>query len=206
MGLLRDYRSQIPDLKIDGIVPPGFDGGSTRKYLTKAIATITAFKKASADRIAELLRIANWIAAPFGTEEHRFRYFGIEGRDYTLRGSDPVLTPTGVQERRVPTSAISGPPHTLYQPGEGESIGRMHEFQAKTIPGGIRNAADYLFSASESTSGAVLNKRMTDLQAEIVQGRKSLADWDDAVKQWRTQGGDTIRGEYEKAFQDATPN
>ena len=31
-----------------------------------------AFKKASADRIQELLRICNWLAAPFGSQEHMF--------------------------------------------------------------------------------------------------------------------------------------
>lgn len=206
MGLLRDYRAQVPDLKVGGIIPPGYDGGAPRKFITKAIATITAFKKANKGRIEELLRIANWIAAPFGTEEHRFRYFGIEGRSYTLNGSDPVLTPTGIQERRVPTSAISGPPHTLYQPGEGESIARMHEYQKKTVPTGVRNAADNLFSDSDSTIGATLNKTMADLQAEIIQGRKSIADWDNAVAQWKSQGGDKIRAEYEADFEKTATN
>jgi putative aldouronate transport system substrate-binding protein len=38
---------------------------------------------------------------------------------------------------------------------------------------------------------------------DILFGRQPVGTFDDLVKDWRANGGDTIRAEYEKAFQDA---
>jgi len=53
------------------------------------------------------------------------------------------------------------------------------------------------------TTGVTLKEALDDLQADIIQGRKKLTDWDSGVKTWRDKGGDTIRAEYEKSYAEA---
>ena len=53
-------------------------------------------KQASPDRIRELLRILDWVAAPFGTQEDLLLSYGLSGTDYTLDADNqPKPTPTG---------------------------------------------------------------------------------------------------------------
>jgi putative aldouronate transport system substrate-binding protein len=71
---------------------------------------MTAMKKTSPDRVEELLRIHDWIASPFGTEEYLFVEYGSEGRDYRLDGTDPILTETGNNEvQRMLVDNLAGP-------------------------------------------------------------------------------------------------
>ena len=60
-----------------------------------------------------------------------------------------------------------------------------------------------LSSETDMTEGTALIAMMTDVMSGVVQGRQSLADWAEAVDEWRTRGGDTIRNEYQEALQSA---
>jgi putative aldouronate transport system substrate-binding protein len=44
-------------------------------------------KKASADRIKEMLRVLDFLAAPFGTEEDLLLQYGLPDVHYTFDGS-----------------------------------------------------------------------------------------------------------------------
>ena len=58
-----------------------------------------------------------------------------------------------------------------------------------------------LYSNTDSSHGASLGKAITTMQTQVFQGRKSLKDWDEAVKTWRSNGGNTIKDEYGKAYE-----
>ena len=53
-------------------------------YLGAGFQSATAIKKASAERIKEILRILDWLAAPFGSQEDLLLTAGIKDVDYTL--------------------------------------------------------------------------------------------------------------------------
>jgi hypothetical protein len=48
-----------------------------------------------------------------------------------------------------------------------------------------------------------LNQPLTDGLYNIIFGRENIGTLDGVVKQWRTNGGDQIRAELERALQDA---
>ena len=86
------------------------DGGKLVHYLAPGFQATTALKKASADRIQELLRICNWLAAPFGSQEDLLLSYGVADTDYTLDpNGNPIPTSRGVSDRiravaiRLPT-------------------------------------------------------------------------------------------------------
>jgi len=66
-------------------------------FLSTAFIFMNALKKASPERIKELLRIMNYLASPFGSQESLLLEYGIKDQDYTLDDKgNPKPTPDGV--------------------------------------------------------------------------------------------------------------
>ena len=65
----------------------------------------------------------------------------------------------------------------------------LEETNATCTPGELNRIPDF--------------RSLVDPDAVLVEALKARtpAAFDDLVKQWRTNGGDTIRAEYEQAFQ-----
>ena len=96
-------RSQNPPAKFNFMVPFAAQAGvKPTHFMTPGFLLANGFRKASPDKIEELLRVCNWLAAPFGTQEDLLVQYGVEGTDYTL---DAAGNP-------VPTSV--GPANSLY--------------------------------------------------------------------------------------------
>ena len=60
------------------------DGAKPVHYLRPGYIASNMLKKASDDRIKEVLRIMNWLAAPFGSAEDLLLTVGVKDVDYTL--------------------------------------------------------------------------------------------------------------------------
>jgi putative aldouronate transport system substrate-binding protein len=198
------YRQNVDGAAFDvaGLLPPKFDASSTPSHWQNAPAlSFTALRKADDKRIKELLSIANWLAAPFGTEEALFRRYGISGRDYALKGGNPVLTTTGQTETGLNVSYITDAPGVFYEPGLPEVTKKEYAFAKQFVPGSLPNPALEYYSDTNSTKGLTLYTKMTDAQNAILQGQQPLSSWDAAVSTWRSGGGDQIRSELEAAYQ-----
>jgi putative aldouronate transport system substrate-binding protein len=69
------------------------DGAKPVFFLGTGYGAGTMLKKASPERIKELLGILNWTAAPFGSQEDLLLTYGVEGADYKLDSNgNPVTT------------------------------------------------------------------------------------------------------------------
>ncbi|MGH3522516.1 MAG: hypothetical protein ACRDU4_06725, partial [Mycobacterium sp.] len=77
----------------------------------------------------------------------------------------------------------------------------QHNYQQTVVPHGIQNPTVGLFSNTNATKGPTLGSDTTDIQNAVIQGRKSLSDWDAFVNTWRKEGGDQIRKEYQEQLQ-----
>ncbi len=182
---------------------PGFDGGEGKPWMGSALNNITAFSKDSKHSADTLLKMANWMAAPFGTEEYLFRKYGVDGRHYTLQGTDPVPTKIGVVETGIGLQYISDSTLALYWAGKPAIAQNQHKIQEKVATRLVYDASYGLYSDTQSKLQTQLNKTMTDLEGQIVQGKKPVSDWTAAVATWRSSGGDKMRTELEQAFSDA---
>ncbi|MEV6964254.1 extracellular solute-binding protein [Hamadaea sp. NPDC051192] len=195
-------RNTVPTGKITPIQPPKFDGGGPAKtYLGPAIFSITGLKKGSKARIEEVLRVLNWLQAPWGTDEHRTRLYGLPDWDFSLKGTDPITTATGKSEVTVPTLYIGACPVVHYAPGFPDITKTEYEGEQAGLSNAVAWPLAGLYSATDQSQGAVLDKKMLDLQADIITGRKPLSDWDEGVSTWKKTYGDKIRGEYADAWQ-----
>jgi putative aldouronate transport system substrate-binding protein len=188
-----------PSFRIDGMRPPKYDGGGAAgTWQSPPINNFTPLRKASKSRVKELLTVANWLAAPFGTEEYLFRRFGLPGTDYKLQKGSPTPTQAGLSQTVLGVRYIVDAPDTIFVPGDTAATKACYEYQKAIIPTSVKDPTVALFSETFSRSGAVLAQHLTDAMNDILTGRKPVSSWDSAVSTWRSSGGDKIRAEYEK--------
>jgi len=185
----------LPPFAADGTSKPVF-------YLGTRMITTTAMNRASADRVEELLRVLNWLAAPFGSQEDRLLSFGLPDVDYTLdaRGN-PVPTDRGPADASyVPWRYISQRPYVIYDPDLPDYAHVLQSDEQTFAPIGIEDATFGLYSATNASKGVQLNLTFYDALSDIVQGRRPMSDYDTLVKDWQTNGGDQIRAEFHDAL------
>lgn len=194
--------------RVSALIPPKYDAGSTpHTWQGPANLSITVLKKADDKRIRMLLEVLDYLAAPVGTPEKQFLTFGVEGVDHVVRNGELVLTKRGNTEiggtigTGMNLPYIVSAPAYLYEPGHPEVTKDEHAFQQRFIPISIPNPVDGLYSDTESRKGAQLNTILTNVQNDILAGRRPVSDWADAVRSWKSNGGDMIRREYENQLQ-----
>ncbi|GAA5021896.1 extracellular solute-binding protein [Actinopolymorpha pittospori] len=196
-----------PGFKLDLMVIPGYDGGEGKIAHGGSNYSMTAFKKADKTRLQELLRVCNWLAAPFGSEEYFFRLYGQEGVHHTIdNNGDPKYTPVGLSETVIPIRYIAEGPSVTYQPGRKGDVEIQHTYEQTVVPNGIPNPCLGMYSNTQSTKGSTIDGKLTDEMNAVIQGRKPLSAWDDAVATWLKEGGEQIRKEYQDQIQERGAN
>ena len=187
------------------IIPFGHNGGRGSYFLGSGSFAFTAIKKTSKARVQELLRIANYLAAPFGTEEAFFLAFGAKDIDYsTDKNGSPILTTRGKAENALNQGYITSGPSIMYDAQYPDFIKAIHAQEAQLVPLGVADPTVGLYSETNTEkngdlSSLLLNPRLS----AIISGKMPMSDYDQLVKDWRSQGGDQIKKEYAQAFNAA---
>jgi putative aldouronate transport system substrate-binding protein len=151
-----------------------------------------------------MLRVISYLASPFGTEEYEFLTYGLPDRDHTMDGTNPVLTKTGQQEvNPVQLGNIARPTPFNFSSDYPDIVKNSWELQKAVHPVAVFDASVGLFSDTALTKGPQLDKAISSVRDDIVQGRKTVDEWDAAVKTWRSGGGDDIRSELEASYAQA---
>jgi putative aldouronate transport system substrate-binding protein len=155
-------------------------------------------KQASQERVKEILRILNFFASPFGSEEHMLVNYGVPDVDYTLDANgNPVLTQQGQQEYTTAWIFLARPPEVLYDANAPDFASTIQAGQVPNIQAGIQDPTYGLFSPTAAAGGALENTFISGID-DIVFARRPLSDLDQVVNDWRAQGGDKMRTEYEQ--------
>jgi putative aldouronate transport system substrate-binding protein len=182
---------------------PGYDGGDGTPWKGNPTHNITALKKASPERIKMLLRLCNWLAAPLGTQEHLLVNFGVEGVHFERQNGEPILNSRGIAETALSVGYLAAAPRAFYQPGLPDVAKKQHAHQQWLVEKAVSDPTLGLTSQTASRKAEQLDKKLSDLRDQIVQGKQPVDAWDEAVKQWRSGGGDQIRTELQEALQAA---
>jgi putative aldouronate transport system substrate-binding protein len=159
-------------------------------------------KKGSPERAKLLLRVLNYIAAPFGSQEWALLNYGVEGVHYTRDASGvPVLTEKGKTEVLSTWKYITNNPQVLFTPFRSKEYAtNIQEDEKALADAAIADPTLGLFSATYSAQKVSLDQAMSDGIADIVVGRNPLSDIDGLVNDWRNNGGEKARGEYLEAI------
>jgi putative aldouronate transport system substrate-binding protein len=192
-----------PNFKPRAVLPFNKEGtGRAGQFVGTGATGTVALKKASADRIKELLGVLNYLAAPVGTSEALLLQYGVEGPDFTRDANgNPSPTPQGLVDTVVPWKNVSGPPDFLFSASSDQYVPVTYAAQKEHFATVVPNPTVGLYSPTDGSKGIVLKNAFNDRLLEIVFGKQPVSAYDDLVKEWRTNGGDAIRAEYEAAFQ-----
>ncbi|NUT37213.1 MAG: extracellular solute-binding protein [Hamadaea sp.] len=152
--------------------------------------------KLSEDQVKECLAIANYLAAPYGSAEWLTVNYGAEGVSYTMKDGNPLLTERGSKE--VATSfqfLVTAPAVTTVGSGFVQVAKDYAAWQADTVKYAVKPAF-YAMNIVEPSQYASIDQPMIDMIADVKVGRKSIADYQEAVKTWQSQGGNALRDFY----------
>lgn len=183
-----------------GMLPMGsFAPGGGDPTLWRAVpASIFSFIKKTDDKakIEEMLAIANFAAAPYGTAENLLINSGVEGKHFK-RGENNVPEPTklGAKEITSTYSFLVSPPvvnNLVQYPGLVEARAAWETSQAPFVKEDIF----FGMQIQEPNKYASLGTPFDDLEKDIVRGRKTLKDLDAELATWKKNGGDALREYY----------
>jgi putative aldouronate transport system substrate-binding protein len=162
-------------------------------------------------QIKELLRIANYLASPFGSYEFTLINYGQANVDYTMTSNGPVLTATGNKDvDAVVPILLASPNNVISNPGYPDLTTVSAQFEQRsakyaykplfygmniTVPNSLTTANQF----APFTGSGGINYIMYD----VVRGRNSIADYQSTVKSWLRDGGtrlkafmETVRSKY----------
>lgn len=167
--------------------------------------SITSLKKQDDPaKLKLILKLLDWLAAPFGTEEYLYRLYGEEGVDHNVNeDGDPVLTKTGTANAVLPIRYLADSPYAIYQPGRPDDADYQHAYETKVLENSITNPTTGLYSNTAAEKNATADKTFNDGLQQIVQGREPFSKVDELIKGWRSGAGDGMRKEYEEQLQQA---
>jgi putative aldouronate transport system substrate-binding protein len=177
-------------------------GGTAQHFLGPGFIATNALKKATPDRIRELLRVMDFLAAPFGTQEDLLLQYGLQDVHYTLDGSGKLTLndKSNVDANYVNWKYVMQHPQVMYVPDIPSYAKAEYEAEHYLIPAGVSDPTLGLFSPTLGAKGATINRTMIDGITDIIAGRRPLADYDQMVKDWQATGGEQIRKELMDAM------
>jgi putative aldouronate transport system substrate-binding protein len=197
--------NQVND-NVGALVEPKYDGGGdVPRYAGASVqATVSIKKGLGAAKTKKILGVLNWLAAPIGTEEYLFRKFGIEGHDFTWQNGVPTLNQTGTNETQMALQYVTDAP-TILGPAPKKRVIAQHDWHVRVTKNLVYDPSAGLFSDTQASNGPKLALNIGNAQLAIMQGHKPLSSWDDAVREWRSGGGDAIARELTKAYHQRNP-
>jgi putative aldouronate transport system substrate-binding protein len=192
-----------PDGRTAPMHPWAFDGGKPVYNAGNGNFGITFIKQQpSPERVKMLLGIANFLAAPFGTEEWLLNYYGVKDVDYKPdEANNPVPTDQGKAELTVTWRYITSPPYTLYDTVRSQEFATLTSNAEQAMLAALQTDPTLgLYSASAFSQGIPAQNTLYDGISDIVQGRRPISDLAGLLAAWRTAAGDKMRGEYMDAL------
>jgi putative aldouronate transport system substrate-binding protein len=157
----------------------------------------------SKSQIEECLRIANYLAAPFGSYEYTLVNYGVKTTDWTAAASGPQLTATGLKDVTNTFSFLATPlnvqnveqgfvdvvkANCAWQQEAGKyAVKPLFWNMNISVPASLANA----------WNAATFTNATGNIIQEVVRGKSSIADYQAAVKSWQTNGGNALRTFYD---------
>ncbi|MBV8086394.1 MAG: extracellular solute-binding protein [Chloroflexi bacterium] len=194
-----DYRI-VPPFSADGKGKPSY-------WANNGSFGFSVLKKAPDARIKMLLRVLNYIAAPFGSKEYLSLHYGVDGTDYKMDDNgNPILTDKGKNDTAFPWVYMTQPPGFLYFAGADDYPGVLQDGEKAMYPALVQDPTVGYYSETFASKDTTLLRTFGDGINAIVKGQDPVSNLDNLVKAWRSGGGDQERTEYQSAIQANPPS
>jgi putative aldouronate transport system substrate-binding protein len=182
---LSPFRATAGDKPVSFLTPGGYSSSNV-------------MKKASPDRIRELLRILDWLASPFGSQEDLLLTYGLSGQDFNMddKGNPLPTTQGNVNAGYVPWRYLSQHPYVQYQSDLPNYASISFKVEQELVSEGILDPTVQYFSKTQyASTGIQATQTFSDAINEIILGHRPLSDYDGLVQSWRSSAGDQVRKE-----------
>jgi putative aldouronate transport system substrate-binding protein len=178
---------------------PATAGGTPTYWANSGYLGFSVIKQASPDRIQEMLRILNWLAAPLGSQEHLLMNYGVKDTHWTPDAKgNPILNARGKSDALVPFRYITQGPVALYYTRDPQYAQVMQDAEKAMFPYVAINPTDGHYSPTHDTKYAALMLDLNNKLNDIVIGRTDFSSLDQAIKDWLDNGGNQMRTEFEQ--------
>ena len=187
------------------VLPP-FDanGGKPIWHQTQGTAGMMVLKKGTPERTKELLRILDYLSAPFGSQEALLINYGVKDIDYTFDDNgNPVKTSQGQADTSVPWLFVATSVPVLFDSNDPTFVPTAYQNEQALMGNLVPDPTAGLYSSTDATKGPVLLDKFNDGLGQIVTGAAPVDNLTQLLQDWRSGGGEQIRAEYEKSYADA---
>jgi putative aldouronate transport system substrate-binding protein len=195
-----------PAAKIYPMHPFAHDGGKPYYQAGSGQFGVTYIKQQSSpERLKMLLRVANFFAAPFGSQEWLLNYFGVKETDFNFNSEGaPVLTEQGRAELTAVWRYVSSPAYALFSANRSQEFAQVsYAAEQAMIAAMDVDPTLGLYSPTAAAQGQLAQDAMLSGMSDVIQGRRPVSEIDTLVGEWRTKVGDKIRGEFQDAIANA---
>lgn len=183
------------------IVPPfaAHPGGTPTFWANSGSLGFSSLKKASPDRIKQMLRILNYLAAPPGSSEYLLMNYGLKDVHWTPDDKgNPILNARGKTDATVPFKYITSGPVALYYSRDPAYAQVMQDAEKAILPYLAIDPTNGHYSPTHDNKYAALQLDLGNKLNDIVVGRASFDSLDQAIKDWLDGGGSQMRTEFEQ--------
>jgi putative aldouronate transport system substrate-binding protein len=197
---------QNPQTHFDIILPFAADANTkVQSYITGGYISTNVMKKASPDRVKEILRIVDYLAKPFGTQEDLLITYGLAPADYTIAADgNPTLTTDGKSRSQyVPWQYLGERPYATYYAGIPDYAKHVNQVEIAIVDPKIAVAdvtLGYYSPTQASAAGKQADQAFQDGLNNIMVARDPLSNLDQLVKTWQDAAGNKIKSEYNEAI------
>jgi putative aldouronate transport system substrate-binding protein len=191
-----------PPANVQLVKPFGANGGPGSYWFGRPnFGFVVMPNNLSQDRIKMLLRVLNFLAAPFGTEEDLLLRFGVKDSEWIPDANgNPAFTDKG-QADFMPWRNIVAPAPAGFLPGNFPEFPELlQKWEGMLAPVGVEDASVGYVSRTYAQKGATANRVLGDGLTDIVVGRRPFTDYDGLVKDWLGAVGSTAKTEFEQAY------
>jgi putative aldouronate transport system substrate-binding protein len=191
-----------PIAQLDALPPIALPGAKPTYPLANGTFGMNYIRKNDPERVKMLLRVLNFLAAPFGSEEWALVSYGIPDVDYKLDANgNPAPTEQGKAEITVPWRFLTNTAPVLFDPNKAKEFATTtYAAQKAYIAAGVPDPVVGFYSPTNSKTGFPIARTLLSGLVDIVVGRRPLSGYDQLVSDWRSGGGDQIRVEFQQAM------
>lgn len=194
--------ADIDGFRLTGMLSPSREAGGT---MVRAAGSPSSHFSAIAqqddpERLAEILRVLDWLAAPFGSSEYITRRFGVEGETFDFDGPDPVLNSEGVNQATLPVRYITENSPVIYEPSNEQAVRDQFDHQEAGLKYTVPDPTLGLYSETGVSNAASASQELSATQQEILLGNQPVSDWAGAVDKYMNAVGSKIQAEYEAGW------
>ncbi|WP_152626923.1 ABC transporter substrate-binding protein [Streptacidiphilus carbonis] len=169
------------------------DGKSTPSTFLGAATTYVSYFniKLSKDQILELLEVANYLAAPFGSAEYTMVNYGVEGVHYTMVNGVPTANSAGTKYvSNAGYQGLASPPAVVSNPGANQVTKDVCAWQASACQH-VYKPVFLDMNVTVPTRFAVADaaQAVEDTIKDCYHGIKKVSDVQAAISSWKSSGG-----------------